>query len=725
MKKFSPHFIFIESACIFAVFCLVFVCTIFRYGLTDAGHWLLPLNYNGDALHLLGLFEAVSRGEFLPYGSFFVSTLGAPFAANWNDYPVTCPLLLLSGGLLTNWFGLGLSANILLVLAHLVSGVAMFLCLRLIGVSRIWAFTFSICFGLAPFLFNRGFGHLAITFAYSVPITCALCYIIYKNGSDLLTGWRLVLVLAVAFYFGGIFPYYTAFFLIIMAFSALYCFLNEKKLRSVAPFLLIAICSITHFFIITSPFREYSEVYGKNNVAVSRYYGSLQVVALRPIEMFLPGSGSRVPFLNKISQFYEQQDVFRKKFEYSESMMAYLGLPGVIGFIILIFLTGYFILTKRQQLISGWFWLVSAFMAFAVIGGINGFLGLGKFYLLRSSNRVSIFILAACLFFLALLLTRLSNKLPKTMQFLIAFVLAGTTCFEALPAKASSRGLESLLWDSDKQMVADLENILPQGAMVFNYPVIDFPESGPYAYLRPYFFSDHLRFSFGSIKGRSREAWQEDVSNMEPAEMLNKLEEYGFSGVLLFSGSDLDKNHRAAALNMLDFFKNNGLPAISSEAGDFHFLQLQPSAHPKIPEGGPLFIKNWWENSIQPDIPAIRSRVEHETGMPNWATHQSAIVEFYVSGDRVVTLQGEIASICDAKVQIFYGKEKLWEGHAGSERWVRFKTASFKVSEGAFRLEFKNDCGPVIHGGRKFNFGVLGLTLDNIPNSDGSIKIKN
>jgi hypothetical protein len=711
MKYRKLQSVFLECLCLIAALSTVLLFSMLRYGLIVPNAWLIPPNYSSDSLYLLGLFEAVSRGECLPYSSFHVSTLGAPFIANWNDFPLTIPFILYAGGLLTRCFGLGLSANILLVFAHLVSSAAMFISMRVLCIPKIWSFTFAICFGLAPFLFLRGFDHLVITFSYSVPITLALCYLIFKNGSAFLTGWRLIVVSAIAFYFGGIFPYYVAFFLILMTFSALHCFLNEKRLRSVIPFIILALCTIAHFYLTTQPFREFSEIYGKNEFAVSRFYGNVQQFALRPVEMFLPGSDSKIPILNQISTFYENQDLFRKNFEVSESMAAYLGIPGILGFCLLAGITTYFIFTKQQQRIPGWFWIVLFFLAFAVVGGLNGILGLGKFFLLRSSNRVSIYILAACLFFLAILLTRVSNKIPKSLQFVLACMFIGISIFEALPVKATSRPSAARLWESDQMLVSYLEEKLPDGAMIFNYPVIDFPESGTYAFLRPYFFSDDLRFSFGSVKGRSREAWQHDVAKMDFEEMLKKLEAYSFSGVLVYSGSDLNKEQSAAASRMLDFFKNNRLAVYASEAGDFHFLRLQPSDEPKIPEAGPLFTKNWWSNSIQPEIPATSIFMAQESEKPNWATHRSAFVEFFFSEARMVALKGEIASVCDSRIEIFAGKDKIWEGRSSSESWTKFETQYFNATQGAVRLEIKSDCGPLILNGRKFTIGITGLKI--------------
>ena len=64
-----------------------------------------------------------------------------------------------------------------------------------------------------------------------------------------------------------------------------------------------------------------------------------------------------------------------------------------------------------------------------------------------------------------------------------------------------------------------METVLPPGSMVFQLPVMDFPESPlpgipSYDHFRPYLYSQHLRFSFGSMKGRPREQWQHELQKL-------------------------------------------------------------------------------------------------------------------------------------------------------------------------------------------------------------------
>jgi phosphoglycerol transferase len=70
--------------------------------------------------------------------------------------------------------------------------------------------------------------------------------------------------------------------------------------------------------------------------------------------------------------------------------------------------------------------------------------------------------------------------------------------------------------EADRAFVADLETMLPADAMVFQVPVMDFPESPApgipsYDHFRPYLHGSRLRYSFGSMKGRPRDEWQKVV----------------------------------------------------------------------------------------------------------------------------------------------------------------------------------------------------------------------
>ena len=705
LTKTKSRKIFIELLCASTSLSIVFAITCLKNGLTESGDWNVPTLYQDDALHWFAFFRAISAGECLPYSSFIISNLGAPFNGNWNDFPMSLPLLMLVGGGITKLFGFGVASNVILVFAHLVSALAMYVCLRIARSARIWALVFSICFGLAPFLFSRGFTHVNITFAYSVPIAMTIGLLLYQKGSTFLRGWRLFVILAISFYFGGIFPYYTAFFLMIMAFAGLFCLFTEKRISSILPFILIAACTFANFFLVTEPFRQYARENGPNEFAVSRFYSNLQVCALRPVELFLPGSGSHIPILKQMSAFYENQDVFRKNFGSSESMAAYMGLPAILGFCLLCCMTSYFIFTRRQQLISGWFWFISFFMAFAVVGGLNGFLGLGKFFLLRSSNRVSIYILAACLFFMAILLTRWKKKIPVFIQLCIALLMVGLAIFEALPSGELLRVHNEKTMESDQELVFKLESIMPNGSMIFNYPVIDFPESGNYAFLRPYLFTDKLRFSSGSNKGRSRETWQNEVEKLSPTKMIEELEKLGFGGILVYVGSDLPDEQNQKSIQFLEATRNLTNLKIESHTGDFVFVRINPDKSPQLPTIKPQFLSTWWPPEIHPR--GLDSSMLAPSA--RWCAQKTGEVEVFneQKTSKTFALRGVLMAPNDARIEISArGKViQIVNLIANVPQGVSIDLPN--ALPGATRLKFQSSIMPIISDGRKFNFALL------------------
>ena len=81
-----------------------------------------------------------------------------------------------------------------------------------------------------------------------------------------------------------------------------------------------------------------------------------------------------------------------------------------------------------------------------------------------------------------------------------------------------------------------MEAKLPAGGMVFQLPVMDFPEApmagiAAYDHFRPFLFTHQLRYSFGCAKGRPRESWQNVITSLAPASQVAELERYGFGAI--------------------------------------------------------------------------------------------------------------------------------------------------------------------------------------------------
>ena len=139
---------------------------------------------------------------------------------------------------------------------------------------------------------------------------------------------------------------------------------------------------------------------------------------------------------------------------------------------------------------------------------------------------------------------------------------------------------------SDRVFVRSLEATLPPRAMVFMLPVVECPEGDrvrkatDYENFRPYLFSGDLRFSYGSDKGRPREAWQRRVEALEPEAMADALERMGFAGLVVNR-----KAYEDGARELRDRLAATGrLEAVESPDNDFLFVRLRPASNPLLPD---------------------------------------------------------------------------------------------------------------------------------------------
>jgi phosphoglycerol transferase len=97
------------------------------------------------------------------------------------------------------------------------------------------------------------------------------------------------------------------------------------------------------------------------------------------------------------------------------------------------------------------------------------------------------------------------------------------------------------------------------------------PGLGSYEHFRPYLYSSRLRFSFGSHKGRPREAWQQEVAKMPAEKAIREIASRGFDAIYINrrgfqdGGKALENAIREAGYTR---------PLIRSSAGDLDCIPL-------------------------------------------------------------------------------------------------------------------------------------------------------
>jgi len=325
----------------------------------------------------------------------------------------------------------------------------------------------------------------------------------------------------------------------------------------------------------------YQLIHGPNPEAAFRNYAGLEIYALKPVELVLP-----VPHrIAALERWATRAYLTRAQF-LGEPGSAYIGVVGIFALGLLLWYSVRGVVHMDAKAIPVELWLVLWILLYSVVGGINGFIGLWGFVFFRGTNRYSIVILTLLLLFLVRQTSVLTRKWPRlAVAALALFISAIGFADQTLPVflRRDVAHTRELL-RADAQVVAILENVLPRAAMIFELPVVDYPENPPianmgdYEHFRPYLHSRFLRYSYGSDRGRPRERWQKEAVQLGASKLVSKLETYGFSAILINKKGFLDR-----AASLLNDLRQAGRSTILVHSTDFVCIALNPVEHPSMP----------------------------------------------------------------------------------------------------------------------------------------------
>jgi hypothetical protein len=195
-------------------------------------------------------------------------------------------------------------------------------------------------------------------------------------------------------------------------------------------------------------------------------------------------------------------------------------------------------------------------------------------------------------------LSRLTARWPAPWRLAAALGVAAFGVFDQLPRRWPDEVRARMAAEarSDLKLGRELEAALPAGAMVFQIPVLGFPEVTPphrlvdYEHFRPYLATETLRFSYGAAKFRARSRWQRDLENLPVPELVRRLESYGFAALYLNRKGYEDRAERILGeLAQLGYTRR-----LHGSGGQQVIVVLNPTAQPKLPLGRTLTFGQGW-----------------------------------------------------------------------------------------------------------------------------------
>ncbi|WP_414663881.1 hypothetical protein [Horticoccus sp. 23ND18S-11] len=581
--------------------------------------WQVPTDYVGDAHEVLARIKAASEGESWPLTPQVIDRLGTPFGAHWNGYPTPDKPLMLLLGALSHLIGVFAAANVGLMLAQVSAALAFYFTARWLRCRWEWAWAGALLFAYTYHTFHRGLAHFSFVFTWTVPLGLLAVWLIAQSRRLEWCSAGAVVCLGVGLALGVSTPYNLLFWGQLLCWALLAQWFGARRRANLTIGIAAGVVAVSAFFVTNAEvwlFVQEPEAVP----LLTRNYGGTERYALKPMEMFIPPTFHRSDLFAFFGHRYSRWSEWR-----GEPYLPYLGVVGIIGLVWLAMASARRLFARRsppgQALSAGWL------LAYATVGGLTNviafFLG---FQVFRATNRVAVFISALVLVFLAVRLSRLTARWPVPWRVAAAMAVALIGVLDQLPRRWPDEVYTRMAADvrSDLKFGKELDAALPPGAMVFQLPVLGFPEVLPpnrlvdYEHFRPYLTTDHVRFSYGAAKFRARSRWQRDLENVPIATLVRRLESYGFSALYLNRKGYEDRAERTLQdLKALGYTRR-----IEGSGGQQVMVMLRPQAAPVLPLGRAFTFGRGWHP--RPDD-GVR-----------WA-FENAVVSYFNPYDRPIT----------------------------------------------------------------------------------------
>jgi phosphoglycerol transferase len=484
----------------------------------------VPFEYSWDSLYSQAIVKSIIEN-----GSIYsIPELGAPFGTHLNDFSYGDTLTLVMIRAIAIFSGDSAAVmNVFWLATFPLAAAAAWWAMRRLGLSGSSSLVGGVVFSLLPYHFWRGEAHLTLSAYWVVPLGCYLVLRLLRGErvfdrrkpaaswlrSVLTRGNAATAVICVLIACSGI--YYAAFTLILLLAATALAVATPGR-RGAAASGGVAI-GLTAIVLVASlaPALLYRDQHGSNPVVGKRTPVESETLALSFANLVLPPLHHRFPPFTDLRSDYEASTV-----AVGEDAQA-LGLLGTAGFLWLLAALAFAALGSAT-------W-ISPLERAAAVGAATAFLigtvaGPSTLFAhavtpsLRAWNRLSVFIAFFALVGLGAVLDRVFAWLrPRPRGRIAAAGLAAAllalALYDQTPLPRPDQFNPEAVADeyhADQRFVGRLEGALPAGGSVFQLPYLQFPEGYPppgamtdYDPLRGYLHSEHLRWSYGAMKGRS------------------------------------------------------------------------------------------------------------------------------------------------------------------------------------------------------------------------------
>lgn len=570
-KKILVYFI----AVILSMIILFFTMELWKCDLT------IPFTYEGDGLSIAALFKGFIDNDSMVINKF----IGFPSSYSFLDTPNSDWLHILIARLITlitsNY---GLALNIFYLLTFPLTTITSLTVLLKFRFSSFSSIVGSLLYTFIPYHFMRGENHLFLSGYYLVPLAIMLIIMIamdeniffhYEKNEFKFKFWNLktllIALISLLIASSGVYyAYFSCFFLVL---AGLISSFRIKNIRNFISSMIVVFMIIVGCFINLTPYILHNINSGDKVSVVKRDLTESEVYGLKITQLILPVTGHRISYLENKKDLYEQRAPL-----VNENGTATLGVIGSIGFLISL---AYIYIGKNDKLIKNIGLFNLAAILLASIGGFSTIVAFLLTDMIRSYNRISVFIS----FFSIIVIVHLLDKIYKKFNFNnkmicgLSIIIIGIGIYDQTSSRFIPKYDEiSLQYNKDKDFINEIEENVEPESKILQLPYIPYPEEpslfkmGYYDMLKPYLHSNKLYWSYGSMKGKENDLWLKETSKKSPEELVEYISTKGFNGIFIDSygyESNDELNHIVKIIE-----QNTGNDFMYSSDGRYLFIKI-------------------------------------------------------------------------------------------------------------------------------------------------------
>lgn len=598
----------VPAMCLLALACTLAWCS--ANGKWTAAAWQMPAAYTAepqkaDVIHLLAMMKAGSKGEFLPVVWKQVDELGAPYEGNWNDWPMVEEVVVSAFGLLGRIFGLFAGLNVAALLGNVLAALVFYGVARASACTPLWAGVGGLAFGLAPFIFAHSPFHVGREWIWQVPLFLPIWRQVSTEPGITPGTPRFRVAVGLGFLFGLLNQYYSYVFCQLVILGAAIQYVRTRSRPQLLAACAIVAAAALGFALMQVDTWSYRLANGPNSGALVREYKWIEIYGLKIKDLLIPPVTHRSDAVAAFSAAHRQAAPLL-----DEDGASYQGIVGLAALAWLVGTAVAALVRGRERDVPMEAWQVLWIVIMFTTGGLNAIVAAFGLTLFRAACGYSVVILAISLLWAARRLSAIRPGGDEGTASILSWTGAALAVLVVLwdqvprPPTPELTAAIATQVKSDRDFTERMEAALPAGAAVFQLPVMDFPESpvpgiSAYEHFRPYLFSDALRYSYGSMKGRERDRWQREVQEQlfagavadqqaqkirfdaaNVARAVAAIRERGFTAIYLNRAGFPDRG-RGLEVAILDL--GRAKPPIRSETGDLSCIVLEAAGTEPAP----------------------------------------------------------------------------------------------------------------------------------------------